>query len=415
MAEHYPIAHPAVDPVEHHINYKFDRLIFLLNKRRAELLQYVRDTREDKRAAERERLEMIFQLTEAQEVLRTEIRQNILQSMKRKWIAYLECVKRESLVDIPVEVQFELKCVTRELERSISRLGEIAEVSVYVPHYATCHTLVVATGKQGDDPGELHWSHGVAIYEETHQIFVANGLNNRIEIFSETGEFFHQMGVGQLSKPWGIAIHGDSVYVSCVGDCTVSKFSLTELCLVRRIGGEGSDDGQFMDPRQLTTDPIGRVYIADDGNDRICIHDPDLNHLRNIIHPSLSLPFDVKVSRDRLYVLCRDNNPCMHVLTIEGDKLHSLITCGEGMDVLRSKFFCFDSLNNFVLSDQSSHSIRVFSPEGNLLHTIGREDHQQGMFNIPQGVAVTPNGRIVCVSINWNYDYKDSASLQIFN
>ena len=159
MAEHYPIAHPAVDPVEHHINHIFDRLIFLLNKRRAELLQYVRDTREDKRAAERERLEMISQLTEGQEVIHTEIRSNILQPMKRIWIAKLECVKRESILDIPVEVQSELKCVTRELERSISRLGEIAEVPVCVPHYATCHTRVVATGKEGraagDAPGEL--------------------------------------------------------------------------------------------------------------------------------------------------------------------------------------------------------------------------------------------------------------------
>ena len=405
MAEHYPIAHPAVDPVEHHINYTFDRLIFLLNRRRAELLQYVRDTREDKRAAERERLEMISQLTAGQEVLHTEIRENILQPMNRKWIAYLECKKRESVLDIPVEVQFELKCVTRELERSISRLGEIAEVSVYVPHYATCHAPVVATGKEGRAPGELNWPLGVAIHEETHQIFVANRLNNRVEIFSETGEFFHQLGV---SYPWGIAIHGDSVYVSCWGDYTVSKFSLTELCLVRRIGGRGSDNGQFESPHQLTTDPIGRVFIADTGNHRICIHDPDLNHLRNITHPSMSEPWDIKVSRDRLYVLCPDN-PCLHVLTLEGDKLHSLITCGEGMDVIYPDFFCFDSLNNFVLSDYKSHSIRVFSPEGNLLHTIGREGHEQGMFYDPEGVAVTPNGRLVCVSGNVRY------GLQIFN
>ena len=408
MAEHYPIAHPAVDPVEHHINYTFDRLIFLLNRRRAELLRYVRDTREDKRAAERERLEMISQLTAGQEVLNTELRQNILQPMKRKWIAYLECKKRESILDIPVEVQFELKYVTRDLERSISRLGEIAEVSVYVPHYATCHTRVVATGKKGDDPGELIFPHGVAIHEETHQIFVANWRNNRVEIFSETGEFFHQLGVGQLSLPWGIATHGDSVYVSCWGGHTVSKFSLTELCLVRRIGGEGSDNGQFNSPSQLTTDPIGRVFIADSWNNRICIHDPDLNHLRNITHQSMSRPFDVKVSRDRLYVLCPDNNPCLHVFTLDGDKLHSLITRGEGMDVLLPLFFCLDSLNNFVLSDCDSHSIRVLSPEGNLLHTIGGEGHQQGMFSEPQGVAVTPNGRLVCVSENENY------GLQIF-
>ena len=407
MAEHYPIAHPAVDPVEHHINYTFDRLIFLLNRRRAELLQYVRDTREDKRAAERERLEMISQLTEGQEVLHTELRENILQSKKTKWIAYLEYKKRESILDIPVEVQLELKCVTRELERSISRLGEIAEVSVYVPHYATCHTPVVATGKEGDAPGEFDYPQGVAIHEETHHIFVVNRANHRVEIFSETGEFFHQLGVGQLSEPWGIAIHGDSVYVSCNGDHTVSKFSLTELCLVRRIGGYGSDNGQFIIPRQLTTDPIGRVFIADWGNDRICIHDPDLNHLRNITHPSMSDPFDVKVSRDRLYVLCPRNNPCLHVLTLEGDKLHSLITCGEGMDVLYPPFFCLDSLNNFVFSDWESHSIRVFSPEGNLLHTIGGEGDEQGMLYGPTGVAVTPNGRLVCMSLN---DY----GLQIF-
>ena len=406
MAEHYPIAHPAVDPVEHHINYIFDRLIFLLNRRRAQLLKYVRDTREDKRAAERERLEMISQLTEGQEVLHTVIRQNILQPMKRKWIAKLECVKRESILDIPVEVQFELKCVTRELERSISRLGEIAEVSVYVPHYATCHTRVVATGKEGDDPGELKFPAGVAIHEETHQIFVANYHNHRVEIFSETGEFFHQLGVGQLPGPWGIAIHGDSVYVSCMDD-TVRKFSVTELCLVGSIGGTGSGNGQFYSPLQLTTDPIGRVFIADTLN-RICIHDPDLNHLRNITLPSMSQPWDVKVSRDRLYVLCPNNNPCMLVLTLEGDKLHYLITRGEGRDVLRPFFFCLDPLNNFVLSDNRSHSIRVFSPEGNLLHTIGREGHEQGIFDRPQGVAVTPNGKLVCVSQNENY------GLQIF-
>ena len=102
-------------------------------------------------------------------------------------------------------------------------------ITQYVPHYATCHARVVATGKKGDAPGELNGPCGVAIHEETHQIFVANCDNDRVEIFSETGEFFHQLGVGQLHHPWGIAIHGDSVYVSCWDDHTVSKFSLTEL------------------------------------------------------------------------------------------------------------------------------------------------------------------------------------------
>ena len=277
-----------------------------------------------------------------------------------------------------------------------------------IEHYAACHTPIVVTGKEGKAPGELTAPRGVAIHDETHQIFVLNFGNGRVEIFSETGEFLYQLGVGQLFLPCGIAIHGDSVYVSCWGDDTVSKFSLTGMCRVRRIGGMGINNGQFHIPCQLTTDPIGRVFIPDLFNDRICIYDLDLKHLRNITHQSMSHPEDVKVSRDLLYVLCPDNNPCMHVLTLEGDKLHSLITRQEGTDVLHPYYFCLDRLNNFVLSDYKTHLIRVFSPEGNLLHTIGREGHQPGMFSYPTGVAITPNGRLVCVSSNENY------GLQIF-
>ena len=400
MAVNYPIAHPFVDPVEHHINYTFDRLIFLLNKRRVELLKYIRDTREDKRAAERERLETISQLTATQEQLHINRKDN-LQPYKMRLIGKLECKKRETQLNFPVEVQFQLKCVTSELERSIPRLGEIIELPVYVPHYVTCHTSVVATGKKGEAPGELFWPLAIAIHDETHQIFVANHAYQRIEIFSETGEFLYQLGAEQLSKPWGIAIHGESVYVSCV-DYSVSKLSLTEMCLVRRIRNEGPINEPF-DFYQLTTDPIGHVFIADPCDDKICIYDPDLNHLRNITHPSMSPTNGIKVSHDLLYVLCSYNNPCMLVLTLEGDILHSLITCGEGMDVLGPLFFCLDPLNNFVLSDIMLDSIHVFSPKGNLLHTIGREGHQPGMLVEPQGVAITPNGRLVCVSSNENH------------
>ena len=296
-----------------------------------------------------------------------------------------------------------------ELYPTAPQVVDPLEVAVSVPHYAKFNTTIVAAGKECHALGKLTLpSAGVTIHEETHQIFVVDG-NHRVAIFSETGEFLNQLGVGQLSDPWGIATHGDSLYVSCVSDHTVSKFSLIEMCHVRRIGGEGSNNGQFDFPCQLTTDFTGRVFIADNINNRICIHDPDLNHLRNITLESMSLPSDVKVSRNRLYVLCPKDNPCINVLILEGDKLHSLITCGEGMDVLDTLFFCLDPLNNFVISDYGSHSIRVFSPEGNLLHTIGREGHQPGMFYLPQGVAVTPNRRLVCVSINLDY------GLQIFS
>ena len=302
----------------------------------------------------------------------------------------------------PVEIIFEPKGhihVTKTISRS--------QVPIGLPEYSTFQNSTVATGKLGTAPGELNGPYGVAIDEATHQIFIANHRNTRIDIFSETGEYICLLGEGQLTFPWGIAIHGDSVYVSC-HDHTVSKFSLTDMTLVKKIGGEGSNNGQFYYPNQLTTDHIGRVFIADTQNHRVCIHETSLNHIRNITVYPTSEPYDVKIFRDRLYVLCPDDSPCIHVLTLEGVKLHSFITCEEGMNVSFPLFFCLDPLNNFIISDTDIHSIRIFSPEGNFLHKIGREGHREGMFYELHGIAVTPNGRLVCVSENKNY------GLQIF-
>ncbi|KAI6661493.1 E3 ubiquitin-protein ligase TRIM71 [Oopsacas minuta] len=403
MAFRYPIPPQVVDSIETHINYTIDRLIGVLNFRRIELLEKVRNAREDKKANELERQQMINQLTEAKANMNEILRQNPLQSMQERIVIEMEERLRNLRKNNPAETQFVWRCDTRDFETSISRLGEIVEIFVDIPDYAAFRMPTVAVGKKGSSPGELYNPFGVAIAEATNQIFVANFDNNRVEIFSDTGEYLNQLGAGQLYKPYGIAIHKENVYISSSSEHTVSKFDLTDMSLDWRIGGYGSDNGQLNSPRQLSTDPIGRVFIADCNNNRISVHDSQLIHIRNIKHQSMSLPFDVKVSHNRVFVLCPDNNPCMHVITLEGDKLQSLITSAQGIDTLRPWFFCIDRLNNFVLSELNSHSIRIFSPEGHLLHTIGSEGHQQGMFCRPRGIGITPNKRLVCVSDNQDY------------
>ena len=401
MAALYNIPPPAADSVETHINRSIDGLIALLNFRRAQLLTQLRDAREEKRAAAVARQEMETQLTAVRTALQTHLKENPLQSMQERMVSELEQKQRELRMNIPAETEFQCQWCTWDLEASISRLGEIIQVPVGTPNYGTFLSPTSVTGKKGRAPGELNCPCGVAINEATNQIFVVNYMNNRIDIFSETGEYLNQLG--ELHNPWGIAIHENSLFVSSLWSHTISKYSLTDFSLVKEIGGWGSNNGEFKYPRQLTTDLNGHVYIADTYNNRICVLDTDLHHMRNITHQSISQPYDIKLSHDRIYVLCPDENPCMLVLSIEGDMLHSLISNGEGMDVLFPLFFCLDRNNNIVISDRGTHCLRVFSPAGNLLHTIGREGHQQGMFYEPKGIAITPNGKLVCVSSNENY------------
>ena len=213
----------------------------------------------------------------------------------------------------------------------------LEQMPVGVPHYATFHSSNILCE-------DFSVPYGIAVEQTTHQIFVVTYYSG-VKVFSETGMFLYQLG-----------------------------------CF----------------PRGVATNSIGHVLIVDSDNDRVCVYDTNLNHLRNITHESMSQPYDVKVSCDRMYVLCPYNNSCIHVLTLEGERLHSLIS-GSEIGLMYPHYFCLDALNNFVISDCQTHLIHVFSPEGDLLHRIGIEGLKR-----PQGVAVTPNGRLVCVSCNPN-------------
>ena len=395
------------DPIEEQINRTIDNIISLLYVRRAQLLLEAHNARDEIRAKEENRKKTMGELKDAHANLDTKMRLNPLRLDREGLVKEMQAIENVYRRDIPLETRSEWTCDTCEIEASIARLGRIAEVPVGVPRYETFHTSKFVTGTKGRAPGQLNDPSGLAIHACSNQIYVADNGNGRVEIFSETGEYLNLLGDGQLNDPYGIAIHEDNVYVSC-WDHTITKLSVTDMNDVRQRGEYGSGDGQFDYPAQLAIDPTGDIFIADTGNNRICVYSKDLFHNRSIKHKTVIAPFDVKISNDQLYVLCPQTDPCMHVLTLNGEWLRSLITCGRGMNVSAPLFFCFDRLNNFVMSDQESHSIRVFSPEGNLLHKIGKEGHDKGSFFRPQGIAIASNGKLVCVSNNKNY------CLQIF-
>ena len=120
-------------------------------------------------------------------------------------------------------------------------------------------------------------------------------------------------------------------------------------------------------------------------------------------------PFDVKLTTEEMYVLCSEDSPCVHVFNHTGNKMRSLITRGRGVQVARSFFFYLDSKKNVIISDWSSHQIKIFSNEGALLQTLGERGRELGMLSYPHGLALTSNLNLVTVSYNYNY------VLQIFS
>ena len=179
--------------------------------------------------------------------------------------------------------------------------------------------------------------------------------------------------------------------------------------LVARLGSEGSDIGQFNDPRQLSISSNGDLYIADWGNDRIQILDSSLHPIGVVAHPSMHRPRDFKLTIDKMYVLSGSDTPCVHIFSYTGHKIRSLITRGDGMQVTNPSYFCLDSHKSLIISDRATHQIKIFSNEGALLHTLGELGDEVGMFFGPTGLALTSNLKLVTLSLNDNY------GLQIFS
>lgn len=105
------------------------------------------------------------------------------------------------------------------------------------------------------------------------KIYIADAINNRIQVFSDSGEFVKVLGTEQpslsLHYPYDIALGRDGVlYVVEYGACRVSRISL-EGRLLGRYGSSGSGHGQFSTPWGVAVDSGLRIIVADTRNRRV--------------------------------------------------------------------------------------------------------------------------------------------------
>ena len=104
-------------------------------------------------------------------------------------------------------------------------------------------------------------------------LYVADFANSVIRVFSINGDLLRSFGcdengVKKLSRPRGVCVAGQYVYVTDEGLNNVSVFS-TEGAYVTSFGHRGSEEGCFNYLHGLCVDRDGFVYVADYGNHRV--------------------------------------------------------------------------------------------------------------------------------------------------
>ena len=405
MAERYAARNEAplvIHPTEVSIHEHFNKIIYRLNQRREEVIAEFRERLEERRAATTTRLNTVQQLINSKADLQTRMKENLLYSMREKILEDINTrMTQLQVVEKETEVVFE--CDTRQLEQTISVLGQLIERDISTPDYPALLQPSVSVGKYGRAEAELDYSRGIAVDEKSKLIYVANTGN--INVFSMTGEYIDRFCKGQINQPWGIAIsEGNNVFVSDIASHCVYKFKLPKFQLVTKVGKYGTDINQFWDPFYLTVTTNKSVLVADNRNHRIVVMDTDLKHKCYIKHQTMTYPRDVKVNNNKVYILSDQDSPCLHVFSLTGEKIRSLITRDDwrNAQVRLCLSFCFDKKQNILMSDKEAENIKVFSQEGALLHTLGDTQDRDKTIK-PHGITLTDTNKIICTSLFTNF------------
>ena len=118
---------------------------------------------------------------------------------------------------------------------------------------------------------------GVAV-DESGNVWVCDYSNDRIDEFSETGEYELSIApetLHALSGPTNIAFSGGNLYVTNQGSHDVEELN-TKGEWQRTIGSEGKGNGEFSDPYGIATDPEnGDLFVSDAAAHRVQEFSPE--------------------------------------------------------------------------------------------------------------------------------------------
>ena len=285
-----------------------------------------------------------------------------------------------------------------QLETQIAEFGDLREGV----DYSLKKEPVIAVGKEWKADNELN-ARSLALDELNQLIYIADWGNRRVQVLSFDGNLLTRFGLGILKRPFGIAVTEDNVFVTDTDLHALLQFGKKDYQLVRRTGTKGGGEGELYFPGGLCIDTNGDVFVADENNNRVSVFSRDFRFLNCLTTQQLNNPHDVKVTQDSVVVLDRSPPNCIHFFSRSGYLLRSCVTQGMDGMVYRPSFFCLDTAGNILITDYFRGNIKILSPSGQLIHTIGKEGQGRGELYHPYGICVTQSGTIFVVSYNRNF------------
>ena len=246
----------------------------------------------------------------------------------------------------------------------------------------------------GTGSGEITFPQQLAIDEKTQNIFVTDCDAKRIQVFDGEGNHLYQISTPPY--PVGITLSVEYIFVS-----TLDKLVKIEKSNNQSIKSVETENIVWGIDTNTNTD----IYGCEFCNQSIVVFDKDLKFLKRIKFRATQIKSNtptnsIKLYEDKMYVMFGSSSlpfP-LQIFNLEGELVKCLIKENE---ISYSEFFSIDRLGNIIVTDCGRNEIKIFSKEGDVLHTITSAmlPGDQEFFR-PTGVATNKQNRIIVAHQN---------------
>ena len=309
------------------------------------------------------------------------MKSNLLESISKDFDDRLK-VMEDSKVEVEDLDLISFRCYSDKIRKSIDEIDLIE----LIPEYVGREHPILSKCKTGSGKGEFSNPRGITFDKIQNELYVCDSSNHRIQVFDTNGKFLNSFGDDQLQKPYSICVSKHFVFVTDEVKKCVTKFTLEGIF-------KNSSDGTMKFSSIYGIDCCDKfLYICDGGYQKILVFDLNLNYIKYFGSGKISYPVDVSIHSDRIYIL---SNSMSSIYCYSKDCTFQKVIELRGGDkpMTTTLFMVIDLTGNILISDDSNHEIRIFSPQGLLKHIIG-----QGHFNILTGLTLDNSNNIICVN-----------------
>jgi tripartite motif-containing protein 71 len=244
-----------------------------------------------------------------------------------------------------------------------------------------------------------------------HQIYIMDGVNNRVNVFDEAGNFKSSFGgtgttKGKFKIPVGITTDRDGrVYVADTGNRRIQVFS-SDGGFEREISLPPGKEGKPREPVDVAVaDPLKQIYVTDNNNHQVLVFSNPGDRLlatwgsEGPRPDQFYYPFLITAGKDGSAFIVDVLNTRVQVWR-DGKPRESIGGWGVDLGQLyRPKGVSLDNTGMVFVSDSVLGVIQAFTLQGEFKAVLGAENGEVIKWETPLGITVDSRQRLYVVEM----------------